>query len=140
MKTISLSNVEAKAIHFESPFDPKHRYIVLAEDMDFLAFMKKYCVGDMDAKKATGVEMGNGNDDWYMVYVENCFDPPIAIVNAENEQDAEEAFVEALPWSHITEPDLKDYDPETLHYGPSGQPYDAEQVMVRQIKLVLIEC
>ncbi len=139
-KTICLTDIEVNAMIFQSPGNPKHFYVVGRDDMDFLDFMKKYCVGDQDAKRATGVELDGTGKHFWMVHVEDCFDPPIAIVRADSLCDAEDAFTDALNWAHITDPnDLKDYDEDNLHYSPSGVPYDIESVMIREIKLHGIE-
>lgn len=47
-------------------------------------------------KVCEGLEIESGWKRWFLVYVENCFDPPGCIVNADNEQDAVDAFVGAL--------------------------------------------
>ncbi|MFO0964632.1 MAG: hypothetical protein U0793_03465 [Gemmataceae bacterium] len=138
-KFIELPNVKAKAVHFQSPFAKNHRYVVLAEKMDYLEFLRTYNQGPVECKAATGVNLDGCEERFFMVYVEDCFDPPIAIVRADSEQDAEELFVDELPWAHITEPDLNDYDPETLVYGPSGQPYDSESVRVHPVRMVHVE-
>lgn len=90
---------------------------------------------------ATGVNLDDSiYSKFYLVYVADCAFPPLAIVRSDNEQDAEEEFIDALDWAHIKEPDLADYDPDHLCYGPSGQPYDGSEVMVIEVNLVGCGC
>ncbi len=142
VKNVTLGEIEVKTVSFsERGNEGRCRYIVGTDGMDYCDFLRTYNGGEVQHKRATGVELDGFGKAFFMVYVEDCFDPPVAIVRADNAQDAEEAFVDALPWAHISEPDLKDYseDDDSLSYGPSGQPYDSSSVMIREVRLVAIE-
>ncbi len=132
--TLSLE-LSPKALIFKRSLDAQHEYVVLTCDMDYLDFMKKYPNG----KRAEPVELDETWDEFWLVYLADCFDPPLAIVRAKNEQDAEEAFVDNLDWAHVKEPDLADYDEDSLSFGPHGQPYDGSQIHVEQVILVGVE-
>lgn len=77
---------------------------------------------------------------FFLCFVADCFDPPLAIVRAEHAQDAIEYFVEECDWSHI-DPDMMPREElesaiESGAYGigPSGEIYDQEQLMVRELR------
>ena len=41
-----------------------------------------------------------------------------------------------LRWADVGEEDWKDYDPDELGYGPSGEVYDSQSVNVTKVKLI----
>lgn len=142
--TFTMSDVEASAAVFRSPLCDTHFYVVGREDMDFLEFMRRYNVGNVDCKRATGVQLDNTGDKFFMCYLEDCFDPPIAIVRADNAQDAVEWFVEECAWARLDPKDAQEreeeYGEDVVGYGPNGEPYDNEAMTVREICLARIEC
>lgn len=92
------------------------------------------------------------NDPFYLCFVEDCFDPPCAIVRGENDDlsDVVDDFVENCKWAQIE--DVKSaygistdaefeklFNDGILGITGNGTYYDAEQTVVRQLKLVAIE-
>lgn len=142
-KPLVLGTLTVKALHF-SLDGSTHRYVVGVDDMDFLDFHKKYNhneFGPVDCKKATGFKMDETYDDFFMVYVEDCFDPPIAIIRAEHGQEAAEIFTDELTWAHVDEKDVTDeqIDAGLYQMNNNGKWYDAETLRVRNVRLVYIE-
>ena len=136
-KTLTIGTVEnAKFAVFAD--DGGNRYAVHAEELRDWEIDEKL---GFHADRATGVNLEDSiYGKFYLVYVADCAFPPLAIVRSDNEQDAEEEFIDALDWAHISEPDLADYDEDSLNYGPHGQPYDSSEVMVREVRLVSVHC
>lgn len=139
---MTLGTIECVAAFFQSPHCKTHFYVVGLHEMDYIEFLQKYCLGDIDCKRATGLRMDDTNDKFFMCFVSDCFDPPIAIIRADNEQDAEEWFVDELSWSHYSEDDVKkmtEEEQEYAGYGPSGQVYDQQNLQVQEVKLIRVE-
>lgn len=145
-------NVRATALHFvdDTHLKARSRYIVLAERLDYLEFQSRYhWSGWPEVKQCTPVNIGGNSDRerFFVVYCADCFDPPMAVVQAENESDAEEWFVSELPWSHyspvesyFTEAELnKALDDGTAGIGPSGEVYDSQAVQMFEVFLVHVE-
>lgn len=122
-----------------NPDNEKHRYIVRKTKMDHIEFNKKYNVGDVECKQATPVNIDSEEQKFFLFCVTDCYDPQIAIVCADKMEEAYEWFVDELDWSHISEPDLKDYDEESLSYNSNGTPYDSEQIHGFEVKLIGVE-
>lgn len=59
------------------------------------------------ATKVTGLNMDSTDDKFWAVWVADCFDPPIAVVRADLEANAEEVFVEQCPWEIGDEKNIK---------------------------------
>ena len=134
------------AVVFESPFNSEHCFVCGVDDMDFIVWLtyKDGLHPYTDAKRATGVNLDGVEKEFYLVWVQDCMDPPVAIVRADNVSDAIDEFVEELTWAHLDELAAKDYieegtDGKDLKYsdslgiGPSGQMYDSESLMVMDI-------
>jgi len=66
----------------------------------------------------------------YLFTVADCFDPPVFLVFGEvNDNDAQETFItEFERMVKIEEPDLKDYDAESLTYNDNGTPCETENL------------
>jgi hypothetical protein len=60
----------------------------------------------------------------------------VAIVRADNEQDAEELFVQELPWARLSGERL---DEDDVGIGPNGEFYDQEAVRIHEVRLVHID-
>lgn len=133
---------EPAAIVFD--FDGPHGALVVERTpSDYPDFHRAFDrEGAPPARRAVGVDVWDfsGPARYYAVWVDDCFDPPIAVVRAKDEGEAEEMFLDALDWSHITAPlDLADYDADALHYTSSGIPCDTEGVRIREVSLARIE-
>jgi hypothetical protein len=139
---VEVTNVKAKALIFQSPLSNNH-YVVLAEPLDTIEFMNGYVRPEFDAKQATGVETDAGYDTWFMCYLEDCYDPPIAIVNAEHEGDAIDAFVDKCEWARMSTETVEERENdgigETVGWSACGYSYDEEIMQCRPIKLLRIE-
>ena len=131
--------IDVNALIFQSPMAQNHRYIVRKTPMNNIEFNQKYNVGDVECKQATPVNIDSEYQKFFMFYVSDCYDPPIAIVCAKSFEEAHGWFVDELNWSHISEPDLKDYDQENLDYNSNGTPYDSEGIHGYEIKLIGVE-
>jgi hypothetical protein len=108
-------------------------------------------------KEATPLNMDSSDEDdgFWLLCVQDCFDPPIAIVRASHADEALEIFVDELDWAHISDEDLKDYEDtdsyvdgkplvyrefsENVNWNNSGQAYDSEGIYMCQVKLHSIE-
>jgi hypothetical protein len=120
--------------------------------MDFLEWLNKY--DSSKYKQATGVNLGEDFPNFYMVYVEDCFDPPVAIVRGESAEDALDTFIDELTWAHMSDEDVEeaiqdhaekgksasmDDPPDWVTYSSGGQAYNSESLMIRDIKLYSVE-
>ncbi len=138
--TIAIGDVSARAAHFVAlNGNPNHRYIVFADKPDFVAFLQTYNDGKWESKQATGVNLDSSDKRFFMVAVSDCYDPPIAIIRADNECEAEGWFADELTWAHISEPDLADYDDESMSYNSSGVPYETDNIVIWEVRMTHIE-
>lgn len=149
-------DIEAEAIVFQSPFANHHFYVVVstkAKDRNWLVKLVKEAQYKKEFKGAAAHLNLNGCEGkFFMVYVEDRYDPPICIVRADSETEAEKWFVDELAWSHLEEADLKDHlkpederegendYSESVGWNSNGQPYLQENICVREIKLHSIRC
>lgn len=96
------------------------------------------------AQRATGIDVIDSRADdsqYWAVWVEDCFDPPVAIVQTDDHDapsDAIDKFVDELDWAHMDESDAADYEPDELHYNSSGILYDMERMNMREVQLVRV--
>jgi hypothetical protein len=136
-KTISMADVDARAIVFT--FGSADRLLVVEAEpeTDLLKFWDRYGHEAKRADHANFADYGR----FFAFWVADCFDPPIAIVRADSWENAYEIFLDEFErWIKIDEPDLGDYDEETLTYNSNGTPIDSEAVNGQEIKLVRIDC
>jgi len=73
----------------------------------------------------------------------------VAIVRARSGIDAEEIFVDELPWSHLDEATQKDIladcggdeekAAEQMGWGPSGQAYDSQSIVIHEVFPVRVD-
>jgi hypothetical protein len=69
----------------------------------------------------------------WLIYVEDCFDQPLFVVEADDPCEAEEAFLadsDLASMVRIDEVDLPDFDPEELHYDSDGNPVNTESIQI----------
>ena len=153
---LTIGEIKAQAAVFVSPLCETHFYVCGRDDLHFVAFNERYgnspYSSEAQFKRATALHFDDSTERFFMVYVADCFDPPIAIVRAEDESEALEIFVDELEWAHIDETDLRDFlKPEAervegeseyvewVSWNSSGKPYDTEQIEIRQIRLHTVE-
>lgn len=151
---MTIGDINAKSCFFSLGND-NHRYVVTDMDWDrfkdrytgyFEADSGKWCRGEMidkDLKQCEAVDFDQSGD-FYAVYVEDCFDPPMCIVRADDPSDAQERFLDEKDWADIDKEDaekLTDKDWDSGLYTHTGRNTLAhtESVMVREIKLVRID-
>lgn len=145
-----IENAKVLIFRFADNGRPNHFYFASDDtSLDWCAFYKKYgptLPPDADYKSVSGV--ANMDDGWpfWAVYVADCYDPPIAIVRAENESDAIDVAVDAFSWLQV-DADMyggqdefdKALDDGTVGMADGGLCYDAEQIQVRPMKLYRVE-
>jgi hypothetical protein len=87
------------------------------------------------------VDEGSGEHLYIFVVVDSYF-PAYDLVRADSWEDAYEAYIDwAARRRHlaIEEPDLKDYDPDELHYTSDGIPVDTENVQGDEVRFLRAE-
>jgi len=75
--------------------------------------------------------------DWFgktwLLEIGGSYSPLFLIVEADSASDAIDVFADNEKWGHnivVDEADLGDYDPESCHYGPSGQVLDLDHLAI----------
>jgi hypothetical protein len=75
--------------------------------------------------------------DWFgktwLIEIGGCYWPLFLIVEADSLSDAIEELAENEKWGHhitVSPEDLKDYPEDERNYGPSGQVFDLDHLMV----------
>ena len=69
----------------------------------------------------------------WLLEIGGSYTPLFLVVEADSAQDAIDELADSETHSHhivVAEEDLGDYDPETCHYGPSGQVVDLDHLMI----------
>src|ERR1035438_7732903 len=125
-KQITLGEISVSALVFSMG---DVCYVVGRESMDYIDFMMQYDQGPNRTHRAIGLNMDSTDTNFWAVWVDDCFDPPIVIIRADHEGNAEEIFADELDWAHINEVDLPDYlsgdkeqqDSEYLNFNSKGQ-------------------
>lgn len=122
-----------KAIRFQA--------YALAGDVDFTLVVGRN--PHPEERKAVGLHLDdqNANAEVWAFFVDDCFDPPFAVVAASNMGEAEEAFLNNFDWADVTEPDLSDYDPEgdNLYWTERGTVASTEEVRAIRCKVLGVE-
>ena len=132
-----LDNVKATLFTWDK--SDKATFLVIESDRsDYLDFCKRYGHSDT-AKRAEGLEFDGRGKLFFAVFVQDCFDPPLCVVRADNGCEAEEIFVNAKDWADVSETDAKDYPEEHLHATDRGTMYDPQSVSVREVFLKRID-
>ena len=132
---ITLPAVKARAVHFANVHNANERYVVFPRWLTSVDILHD----GIKCRQATGVNLEGAGARFFLVYVEDCFDPPVAIVRADNEQDAEEWFVQELPWARLSEGRLKDLHEDDVGIGPNGELYDQGAVRIHEVRLAHID-
>ncbi|WDI39874.1 hypothetical protein [Bremerella sp. P1] len=75
--------------------------------------------------------------DWFgktwLLEIGGSYTPLFLIVEADSASDAIDELADSEKWGHnivVDDADLGDYDPETCHYGPSGQVLDLDHLAI----------
>ncbi len=111
----------------------KTLYVVEENPLDFFQFREKY---GLDAKRATGINLDEEAKSFYLLAVQDCFDPPCYVVRADNMSEAEMIFASETDQVLISEPDLADYNEDNLSYDDKGRPYDSEGITILDLRVV----
>ncbi len=84
-------------------------------------------------------------EEHFLCYVEDCLDPPLAVVRAEHACDAQEWFTEELPWADVPEDCLPEVKPEDneqewehLSFTSRGTWVETESIRIFALRLVQI--
>lgn len=134
-----LGTIKVKALYFliQSPFSKT--FIVGADELSESDFMTKYCSGSERAERACGIKFDDEfGTKFFMVFVSDCFDPPIAIVRAENENDAIEYFVQNKNWTHVPPDEINEND-DNISWSDNGIAYRNDNINVHEVKLTIVE-
>jgi hypothetical protein len=140
--SFNVDSESVAAIVFAAPgFLSDTTFVIENVRSELDAFRQRY--GD-NAKRATGVALNECGARFYLMYVEDCFDPCLAIVRADNESEAVETFLDALDWCDIDAPDLADYTEERLMELPytderGGKHCDTEALRGVEVQLHTIK-
>lgn len=165
--TISVGEIEAKYLIFADK--DNGRWVVSAQRLDYIKFQKRFA---SDYKDGLNWKQASGHarlDDSYetkfwAVAVDDCMDPPVAIIRAEHADHAIDIFVDEFTWAHVSDEDLEDYRepeadeqeanlakiegrpaPETetysdaISFNSNGQAYLNEDIVMWQVKLIRVE-
>ena len=74
----------------------------------------------------------------YLCVNADCAFPPHYLVAADDFRDAFDMFITETDSCLIDEPDLKDYDEDSLQYDDNGRPMDTESLHVTELSIMLI--
>lgn len=84
--------------------------------------------------------IGDEGDNWFILYVNDCYDPPLTLVRADSFEDAYELYCDDDHSLVIDEEDLDDYNLEELQYNSDGDPIDTECVGGFEVELISLHC
>ena len=143
---LSLSDLPIISAVFPSPFNANGLYV--ATEMESDAFRERYPYADTkhDYAQATPVNFDASpirDDLFWMCYCEDCAFPPIAIVKADDIEEAIDEFVENCKWAQMEQWQIdeiiKDGGEDTIGYTGQGVAYDLESLMARPITLLRVD-
>lgn len=145
-----LDGVRAKALHFRLAGDGGQGrvYAVTAQEP----------CASFDNERLVERFAGDMSGPWWLVYIADCFDPPLCVVGSYH-GEVEEVFLEHCDWADIDPIDLPDYLPdkcrmdelessggsrleeasEYLQFTQRGTYADTEAIVVRELRLVRID-
>lgn len=148
-KVIELNEVKASAVGFtyadDKGADVRALFVVEAEESDWQTFRTRY---GFDAKRAEGVDLEEWGGRFFLCYVENCFDPCVCVIRAENASEAEERFTDEKDWADVGEEDLKEANPadpnelwlhDNISWTARGTYYSREMVCIRELRMVRVD-
>lgn len=73
----------------------------------------------------------------WLLEIGGSYTPLFLVVEADSVQDAIDELADSDEHGHhivVADEDLADYDPDTCHYGPSGQVLDLDHLMIHGIE------
>lgn len=105
-------------------------YVVTNGETDFFKFREQH---GHDAKKADGINLDGSEARFFLVFVEDCFDPCVCIVRADNGSEAEEKFTDVKDWADVSEADRADYSEDKLQWSGRNTWFDSEGIVVREV-------
>lgn len=80
----------------------------------------------------------NGMYSLYLCVNADCAFPPHYLVAADSLDDAYGIFLSETDSCLVEDPDLKDYDEDSLSYDDTGRPMDTESLHITELKIMLI--
>lgn len=90
----------------------------------------------LNGHELTGVPVvnpGNWFGKTWLLEIGGCYTSLFLVVEADSASDAIDELSDSEEFGHhivVDEADLADYDPETCHYGPSGQVLDLDHLAI----------
>lgn len=105
-KLLSLDNMEAVAIiftHKKGVSDHERDILVTKDPMDWSDQLTRW---GYHMKRAEPIELDGFGKHYYAIGVSDCFDPPLCVVRADHEGDAQDAFLSEKDWA--------DWDQDTI--------------------------
>lgn len=145
---------QVKAAYFRLYENDKTPYIAVREDMTFEEFKKEF---GWDAKRVQGINLDYCHGgEFFLVYVSDCFDPPLTVIGANGGFDAQMCFIEETEYALIPEEDHSDFeedDPDGeaeegktarqpsdyVYFDSQGRWHDTEQIIVRRVQLIRLD-
>lgn len=79
------------------------------------------------------INPGDGFGKTWLIEIGGSYSPLFLIVEANSMCDAIDALADSEEHGHhiiVADEDLGDYDPQSCHYGPSGQVLDLDHLMI----------
>jgi hypothetical protein len=131
---------KAHAVYF-APTGAGYEYVCGLDEMDYIEFMNTYEDGPngVRRKRTQGINLDGTEKAFFAVAVADCHDPPVTIVRADNEQEAEERFIEESPAEWITDETTLEEMGEDVSCDGDGHPYDSSGVHVWPVRLLRID-
>lgn len=90
----------------------------------------------LNGHELTDVSVINPGDYFgktWLIEIGGSYSPLFLMVEADSASDAIDELADSEEFGHhivVAEEDLADYDPETCHYGPSGQVIDLDHLAI----------
>jgi hypothetical protein len=128
-----------ESIVFGSPFVLDLQLVWLPEgtkEDDYIAFILKY----PNSKRVDAAGLDGYGKHFYMCYVEDCFDPPIAVIRADDENEAVDIFVDTFSYARVTSENygsMEEFEngieDGTVGVGDGSNYYDAEAMRCKLV-------
>lgn len=142
MKTngIKLEAIEGvQTVVFQSPYNPEHKLICIREDTPREKMWDM--IKDMvNTKRCDYAEFDGYGSRFFLCYVADCFDPPMAVVRADDVNEAVDIFVDKFEYAQEDQTNYgtpeefeKAFESGQVGITDSGWYYDNEQMRCIQL-------
>lgn len=136
---IEIESIEVVSAVFQRIHDDsKHRYVIGAIE------------SNCETKHCDYAGLDGYGKRWFACLIADCFDPPMAIVRADNEGEAIDIFVDAFEYARLTDEQVKDIEKdsegdqdlfdEQCSMSGDGYWYDAERMSMFEVVPVQFNC